>query len=254
MDTPKASLLAAVVIATVLIGVIILFFVASIIRQQRRNLVLHRQSMLAEITTLEKERSRMARDLHDELAPMLAGVKMRISSFELPDQDDRAELANTTGHIDNLMKRIREITFDLMPATLERKGFVAAAREFIEFIGRGNGLDITFRASEEFRLPEQVSVNLYRILQEVVQNTLKHAQAKRLIIDLHREKKELVLSTADDGIGFDAETSRTVSKEGGIGLRSLRSRVEILNGSYFCESRKGRGTSYIFRIPFQEQL
>jgi signal transduction histidine kinase len=252
MDTTKTSLLTAILTAAVLIGVIILYFVASIIRQQRRNLLLHRQNMLAEITTLEKERARMARDLHDELAPVLAGIKLRISSFELPDPEDQSELVTTTGHIDGLMKRIREITFDLMPSTLERKGFVPAAREFIEFINRSKKLNIQFDSTEEFELPEQLSVNLYRILQEVVQNTLKHAQAQRLAIKLYREKKELVLATADDGIGFDTEASAT--RGGGIGLRSLRSRVEILNGALFCESKKGRGTSYIFRIPLQNPL
>jgi signal transduction histidine kinase len=252
MDTQKTSLLAAVVIAAVLIGIIILFFVASIIRQQRRNLALHRQNMLAEITTLEKERVRMARDLHDELAPVLAGVKMRINSFELPDPQDREELVTTSAHIDVLMKRIREITYDLMPATLERKGFVAAAQEFVEFINRGGALKIEFSAAKEFRLSEQVSVNLYRVLQEVIQNTLKHAKAHRLGVSLYSEKKDLILATADDGVGFDPET--VVSSSGGIGLRSLRSRVEILGGTFYCESKKGRGTSYVFRIPYKEQL
>ncbi|GAA4337826.1 sensor histidine kinase [Flaviaesturariibacter amylovorans] len=248
MGTQETSLLAAIVIAAILIGVIILFFVASIIRQQRRNLTLHRQNMLAEITTLEKERSRMARDLHDELAPLLAAIKMKINSFALTDPDDEEEMTRTNGHIDALLKRIREITFDLMPASLQRKGFVTAAREFVDYIGRSAPIAITLQAEEGLSVTdERIAVNLYRILQEVVQNTLKHAGAARLLLSIHRDKKDLVLASSDDGRGFDWDEKALSAN--GIGLKSLKSRVEILNGTFSVESRRGKGTSYIFRIP-----
>ncbi|RYY87532.1 MAG: sensor histidine kinase [Chitinophagaceae bacterium] len=249
MDPSQANLFSAVIIAAVILCLIIAFFIISIIRQQRRNLVLHRQNMLAEISTLEKERARMARDLHDELAPVLAAVKMRINSFALTDADDQEELERTSAHIDSLMKRIREITFDLMPSSLERNGFATAAREFLEYIRRSGKLDIRFEGNSNIVVDEQKAVNLYRILQEVVQNTLKHAEARRLVVSLTQEKKDLVLATTDDGKGFDYE--KLLEQKGGIGLRSLRSRVEIMNGAFFCESRKGKGTSYIFRIPIQ---
>jgi two-component system NarL family sensor kinase len=247
MDPQETRLYYAILIAAGVIGLIIVFFFVSIIRQQRRNLELHRLNMLAEITTLEKERARMARDLHDELAPVLAAVKMRINSFALTDPDDQEELVHTSGHIDNLMKRIREITFDLMPASLERNGFASAAREFTEYINRSGRLQIGFESTPGVPVSERIAVNLYRILQEVVQNTLKHAQAKRLVVSLRQERKDIVLATTDDGIGFDSE--KLLSRDGGIGLRSLRSRVEIMNGVFFCESKKGKGTAYIFRIP-----
>ncbi|GAB4093292.1 sensor histidine kinase [Flaviaesturariibacter terrae] len=249
MDPQETRLYYAILIACGVVGLIIVFFIISIIRQQRRNLVLHRQNMLAEITTLEKERARMARDLHDELAPVLAAVKMRINSFALTDADDVAELDRTSEHIDNLMKRIREITFDLMPSSLERNGFASAAREFLDYVRRSGGLDIRFECTTSATLDDARAVNLYRILQEVVQNTIKHAGARRLVVSLQQEKKELVLATTDDGQGFDHEALLGPSRSGGIGLRSLRSRVEIMNGAFFCESRKGKGTSYIFRIP-----
>ncbi|TCZ65863.1 sensor histidine kinase [Flaviaesturariibacter aridisoli] len=247
MDPQETRLYYAILIACGVVGLIIVFFIISIIRQQRRNLVLHRQNMLAEITTLEKERARMARDLHDELAPVLAAVKMRINSFALTDAEDQEELGRTSAHIDSLMKRIREITFDLMPSSLERAGFAAAAREFLEYIRRSGRLDIRFDCPQPVAVDERKAVNLYRILQEVMQNTLKHAEARRFVVSLKQEKKELVLATTDDGKGFDYE--KLLAQNGGIGLRSLRSRVEIMNGAFFCESRKGKGTSYIFRIP-----
>ncbi|MCW3074976.1 MAG: hypothetical protein JWP69_2045 [Flaviaesturariibacter sp.] len=247
MDAQETRIYAAVLITSVVLGVIIFFFVVSIIRQQRRNLELHKKNILAEITTLEKERSRMAHDLHDELAPVLAAVKMRINSFELTDDEDKTEMIKTTEHLDALLKRIREITFDLMPNTLLRKGLTGAVKEFVDYMSHQSKLEIRYQAEAIGSLSEQKTVNLYRILQEVVHNTVKHAGATILNISIHQKKNNIVLSTSDNGTGFDYE--KKLSADDGIGLKSLKSRVEIMNGELFLESKKGKGTSYIFQIP-----
>ena len=247
MDAQETRIYTAVLITSVVLGIIIVFFVASIIRQQRRNLELHKKNILAEITTLEKERARMAHDLHDELAPVLAAVKMKINSFELPDEDDRAEMVKTSEHLDVLLKRIREITFDLMPNTLLRKGFTGAAKEFIDYISQHSKLEIRYNAEEIGELSEQKTVNLYRILQEVVHNTVKHSGASVLNISISRKKDSIVLSTSDNGAGFDYD--KKLAADEGIGLKSLKSRVEIMNGDLYLQSKRGKGTSYIFQIP-----
>ena len=247
MDAQETRIYTAVLITSVVIGIIIVFFVASIIRQQRRNLELHKKNILAEITTLEKERARMAHDLHDELAPVLAAVKMKINSFELPDQEDQEELVKTSEHLDVLLKRIREITFDLMPNTLLRKGLTGAAKGFVDYIGQHSKLEIRYHAEEIGQLSEQKTVNLYRILQEVVHNTVKHAGASVLNISITRKKDTIVLSTSDNGAGFDYD--KKLAADEGIGLKSLKSRVEIMNGELYLQSRRGKGTSYIFQIP-----
>jgi two-component system NarL family sensor kinase len=247
MDAQETRIYAAVLIASLVLGTIIIFFMVSIIRQQRRNLELHKKNIMAEIATLEKERSRMAHDLHDELAPVLAAVKMKINSFELTDEEDKVEMEKTSEHIDLLLKRIREITFDLMPNTLLRKGFTGAAKEFLDYIGRNNQLAIHYHAEDIPHIAEQKTINLYRILQEVVHNTVKHAGATSLHISVSRKKNNIVLSTSDNGAGFDYD--RKLAADEGIGLKSLKSRVEIMNGEFYLESKKGKGTSYIFQIP-----
>ncbi|MDB5252182.1 MAG: hypothetical protein JWP27_1351 [Flaviaesturariibacter sp.] len=247
MDAQETRIYAAVLIASAVLGTILVFFLVSIVRQQRRNLELHKKNIMAEITTLEKERSRMAHDLHDELGPVLAAVKMKMNSFELTHEEDRAEMVRTSEHIDELLKRIREITFDLMPNTLLRKGFTGAAKEFVDFIGRNNQLTIQYHADEIPYISEQKTINLYRILQEVVHNTIKHAGATSLHISISLQKNNIVLSTSDNGAGFDYD--RKLATDAGIGLTSLKSRVEIMNGQFYLESKKGKGTSYIFQIP-----
>jgi two-component system NarL family sensor kinase len=246
MDAQETSLYTAILIASIIIGVIIIYFVVSIISQQRKNLELHKRNVLTEITALEKERSRIATDLHDELGPLLSAVKMKINSFELVDEDDKAEVVKTNQHIDQMVSRVREISFDLMPSALLRKGLIVAIREFADYIMKSNALDISVNAQESLMLSEQKAVNIYRIMQEVIHNTLKHAKASKLAIEVRADKTNVIIKTTDNGVGFNAGE---LTKNTGLGLRSLLSRTEIMNGAMFLDSQPGQGTSFTFEIP-----
>ena len=247
MDAKETSLFTAILIVSLTVGTIIIFFIVSIIRQQRRNLALYRQSVLAEITAMEKERARIAADLHDELSPMLSAIKLKIGSFELTDEDDKKEAEKTNNHIDALMKRMREISYDLIPNTLIRKGLVTALKQFTDFINEGDGLSIHFEASGNINPDQQKSIHIYRIAQEVINNAIRHSGAKLLNIVLKQENGTLFLSTTDDGVGFDHHA--TSKGEGGIGLRNILNRTEIIGGQMFIESEKNKGTKYTFEIP-----
>jgi signal transduction histidine kinase len=249
MDATAKSFYTTVLIISVVLGVIILYFIISILRQQRRNLTLYKQSVLTEITTLEKERSRIANDLHDEIGPMLSAVKLRISSLDVSSEDDLEQVKSTSEHIDSLIKRMREISFDLMPNTLVRKGLVVAIREFIEYCATNNNLQITLKADQNVELDEQRSINLYRMVQEVVHNAMRHSGATRLEIELKKTKKGIVLETHDNGKGFVYD--RQASESSGFGLRNLLRRTEIMGGKMFVESTGGKGTSYTFELPEQ---
>ena len=110
MDAQETGFYTAILIVCGVVGVIIIYFIASIIRQQRRTVRLYKQSLLTEITTLEKERSRMASDLHDEVGPMLSAIKLRIASFDINEEDEEY-LEKTNQQIDIVIKRMREISF-----------------------------------------------------------------------------------------------------------------------------------------------
>jgi len=183
MDAKEASFYTAILIVCAVVGVIIMYFIVSIIRQQRRTVRLYKQSLLTEITTLEKERSRMASDLHDEVGPLLSAIKLRIGSLDISNEEDEEEVKKTEKQIDNLIKRMREISFDLMPTSLTRKGLAAALGEFIEYCSKSSLLKIRFQFTE-IRLTQPQAINLYRIVQEIIHNTMKHAEASELIIEL----------------------------------------------------------------------
>lgn len=251
MDAKEASFYTTVLIISVIVGVIIIYFIVSIIRQQRRNLILYRKSILTEITTLEKERSRIASDLHDEIGPVLSAIKFRVDSFNLQDEADQLESEKTLQQIDGLIQRMREISFNLMPSTLIRKGLAVALREFIDYCNKNDSsLKIIFRNEESLLLHEQQSVNLYRIAQEVIHNAIRHSQATELKLELRRDKNKIVFASFDNGMGFNYDNK--FSESTGYGLRNLLSRAEIMGGKMFVESKKGKGTTYIFEIPVND--
>jgi len=246
MDAKEARFFTTVLIVCGVIGLIIVYFIISIIRQQRKNLQLYKESLLKEITTLEKERTRMAADLHDEVGPVLSAVKLRLNSLDIHNVTDEMEVQKTNEQIDQLMKRMREISFDLMPHSLLRKGLAVAIGEFIEYCSKSSALSIRFQY-ESVPLSEHQSINLYRILQEIIHNTMKHAAATELLIELRREKNCIVLASKDNGVGFNYDVR--AKEADGLGLRNLLSRTEIIGGKMFFDSKKGKGTTYIFEIP-----
>jgi two-component system NarL family sensor kinase len=246
MDEKETSFFGTVLIISGVLAVIIAYFIYSIIRQHRKTLELYKKNVHMEITTLEKERARMAADLHDEVGPVLSAVKLRLNSLDIHNETDAAEVGTANEQIDALMKRMREISFDLMPHSLLRKGLAQAVLEFIEYCGKNTQLQIRFK-HEPVSLTQQQAINLYRIIQEIIHNTIKHAKATELMIELRMERNCVILATRDNGIGFSYDSK---SKEAtGLGLRNLLSRTEILGGKMFFESQKLKGTTYIFEIP-----
>lgn len=246
MDAKEASFFTAILIISIILAVIIGYFIVSIVRQQRRSLKLYKQSIYTEINTLEKERTRLAADLHDEVGPVLAAVKLKLNSLDIHNDDDQAEVLKTNEQIDNLMRRMREISFDLMPNSLIRKGLPAAIREFVDYCGRSSSLQIHYHF-DEIPISQVQSINLYRIIQEIIHNTMKHSGATELNIELQRKENNILLTTNDNGAGFNYDASANEST--GLGLRNLLTRTELIGGKLFVESKKGKGTSYIFEIP-----
>jgi Signal transduction histidine kinase len=232
------------------LGVIITYFIVSMMRHQRRNMELQKLSIIAEITQIEKERARIAHDLHDELGPLLAAVKMKISSFELSEEQDKSEMLKTNNHIDDILKRIREISFDLMPSSLLRKGVTTAIKEFVDLLNNNSSIKFYFECDNNLQVNEQKSINIYRIVQEIVHNTIKHSKASTLNIELKKIKnKLLLLQLSDNGIGFNYE--KESEENPGFGLRSLLRRTELIGGTMFLDSKIGKGTTYTFEIPLQ---
>ena len=247
MDQKEANIYTGLLVAASILATIIAYFIVSILRHQRRNLQLHKEKIQAEIITLESERKRMASDLHDELGPVLSAVKMQINSVETSDEDAEV-IDKASKHIDGLLERIREISNNLMPTVLIRKGFPTALKEFAENITRTGKLNIEYNCSpDDLSVENKKEIHLFRIAQEVIHNAIKHSQASRMNILLHQKNGLLMLEIADNGKGFDPQKVAKLS--GGHGLGNILSRVEILKGEMYVDSSIGKGVKYNIEIP-----
>jgi signal transduction histidine kinase len=234
-------------LVSLIIAVIIVYFFVSIIRYHRRYMRLQREKIFAEITIRENERKRIAGDLHDSLGPLLSAVKLNISSVDIETEADRQILDKTAGYLDEIIGSMRRISHDLLPNTLERKGLIEAVREFIQQVKGRQTVNIQLYIVKEIRVPKEKEIHIFRMVQEIVHNTIKHAQASNLQIGFSEENGHLLCLTKDDGKGFEKEKAMTASH--GLGLRSLESRCEILNGILTLESAPGLGTNYFIKIP-----
>lgn len=243
----ETKILNITLLVSLIITVIIIYFFVSIIRYHRRYMRLQREKIFAEITIRENERKRIAIDLHDSLGPLLSAVKLNISSVDVVEESDRKILSKTGSHLDEIISSMRRISHDLLPNTLERRGLIEAIREFINQVNTKHSVDIQLFIVKEIKIPREKEIHLFRMVQEIVHNTIKHARAKTLQIGFSEENGHLLCLTRDDGKGFDKEKAQAGSQ--GLGLRSLESRCEILNGTLTLDSMPGGGTNYFIRVP-----
>ena len=235
-----------VLISAIILTLIIGFFIISIMREHKKVLKWQQARIAAGINTLENERKRIADDLHDELGPLLSAIKLQINHLEPVDEIETAVLEKSNDQIDSIIQRFREISYDLLPNTLVRKGLIKATEEFISKLKPIHPLDISFSYADFTLLPER-EINLYRILQEIIHNTVKHARATALSISIQKNNKILLLKTKDDGIGFNYSEKTQIAR--GLGLLSIHSRVELLGGQLLVTSQPGSGTIFEIEMP-----
>lgn len=235
-----------ILISALILTTIIFYFTIAVVRQQRKIMKWQQARIAAEIITLENERKRIAADLHDELGPVLSAVKLQVNHLEPADETEKIVLEKSCSQIDEVIKRFREISYDLLPNILVRKGLVKATEEFISRMSDAYELQIYFK-SDEIELPADKEINIYRIFQEIIHNTIKHARAAVLTITIERMGGKLYIQTKDDGIGFNYQEMMT--NAGGLGLLNLQSRVEVLKGQLKVNTQAGKGTSFLIEIP-----
>jgi PAS domain S-box-containing protein len=203
------------------------------------------------INTEEKEREKFAGNLHDEVGPLLSSLKMYISL--LAQTEDKKKKEYITPQIQTLIKEaitsVREISNDLSPHVLNNYGCVAAINSFIDL--KRDFIKIVFSQNlENIRFVQSIEIVVYRIVKELVNNTIKHAKALNVEIKMFEEDNFIKLFYKDDGIGFNMDESANLPS-GSIGLLNIMSRVKTVNGKYKIESSKGSGFKFEMTIPLK---
>ena len=213
----------------------------------------HLAALHAMVKGQEEERKRIAFDLHDGLGGLLSTAKHQIE--KLLEKVDRhalnGEAARTSALIDRACEDVRRIAHNMMPHALMKMGLNAAIGDMVNLLQSSNTIEISFQNLTDIdRLDEEREIMLYRIIQELVQNAIKHANANSIIIQLSQHNDVLSLVVEDDGNGFDLKSSL----QEGLGIKSLESRVEFLNGRMDFHSSPESGTTVTIDIPLKDQL
>jgi len=206
----------------------------------------------------EKERKRIAQELHDEVGQMLQSMKMNLDRIKMnlrskPQSLNGIEdwLLDTEKLLSETIDDIRTITFDLRPSMLDDFGLIPTLRWFIENYSRRSNIKVFLRAKDKrYRFPPNIEITLYRIIQEALTNVAKHAQATETSVMVSQKNSTVILSVRDNGLGFD--TDKVLSAPKGMGLLNIKERVDLLGGSFEIISRPRKGTTLTINIPFKE--
>ncbi len=215
-----------------------------------------RKLMEATFSGQEEERRRLASDLHDDIGTMLSVTKISLNQLERQLIDDRSIsptqvslLAQKTRYmLDDTMTNVRRISRNLVPTTLERFGLLPAFEELIERTTDGE-LEISLDCPETLeKLTPGIELMLYRIAQELINNAIKHARARRILIQIVCTDEQVRLSAIDDGQGFDLDRVMH-DRAGGLGLRNIESRLSVLHGQITFDVSPGRGSRIHVQVP-----
>lgn len=199
----------------------------------------------------EKERRRIAQDLHDGVGQLLSAAKLNLSNLEskmgTQTEEQKTAMQNALSLVDDSVKEVRAVSHNMMPNTLIKLGLASAVREFITKLGNAPTLKVDLEiVGLDTRLENQVETVLYRVIQEIVNNIIKHAKASQISMQLIRHETELNIMIEDNGVGFD---TKQLDNFEGIGLKGIQTRIEFLNGSVHFDSSVGRGTTVIIDVP-----
>ncbi len=244
------SALLVVMVLTVLLGYL-LYRRRQLKSEARIQAEVLRQQELATRAVLEAEeaeRQRIAKDLHDGVGQMMSAAKMNLSAYEhgarFDTNEDKHAFERIIALVDESCREVRSVSHNMMPNALLKNSLAAAIREFIDKLDQRSLKVHLYTEGLEARLCSNTETVLYRVIQECVNNVIKHSGANTLDISIIRDANEITATIEDNGKGFE-----TTNASEGMGLKNIRTRVEYLKGAVDFDSTPGKGTLVALHIP-----
>jgi len=201
----------------------------------------------------EEERKRIAMDIHDGIGQMLTSLKFQIESINLDDSATAVQkITEIDQQIKHVIKEVRRITFNLKPTVLGDFGLQAALNVFIQEIGKLTDIQLVYKTEGQIeRLPQKIENNIFRIIQEAINNAIKYSGAGIIEISMSELDGDLIITVADEGKGFDLKLveARSTNIESGRGFFNMYERTEYVNGRLEINSEPGKGTSVVLTVP-----
>ncbi len=198
----------------------------------------------------EQERTRLAKDLHDGLGGMLSGIKFSFQTMKgnlIMTPDNQQAFERSMDMLDSSIKEMRRVAHNMMPEALVKFGLDTALKDFCNDINQSGALRVSYQSIgvENEAIEQTTAVNIYRIVQELINNTLKHAAAKTAIVQVSKKNGAFSITVEDDGKGFNPVILQGTK---GIGWTSIQSRVDYLKGKWDVQTGPGKGTSVHIEI------
>lgn len=251
-------LIGAVLLMIALVWLLLSYYTKHRLKQKSRlqQEIMRQQEIAtkAVLTAEEDERKRIARDLHDGVGQMMSAAKMNLSAFEsdinLMNTQHQASLSKIISLVDESCKEIRSFSHKMIPNALLESNLGLAVRDFVDKIDKKSLQVHLYTENMEERMGSNMETILYRIIQECVNNVIKHADATKLDISIIKDEKLLTVTIEDNGKGFDPMNKDRFQ---GIGLKNIHTRVEYLKGTIDIDSAPGRGTVISLLVPLEEK-
>jgi len=205
----------------------------------------------------EKERKRVAMELHDGVIQTLSAVSMNLKSikdaiFTLPESNQKA-FEEGLNLVLNTISEIRAISHDLMPSIIINHGLEKALNDLIERTTETNNIMVNYQSDGLSKsLDQMYALNIYRILQELIQNTIKHAEADSISIQIQKIEEFIQIIYQDNGIGFN--TKLHLDNSEGMGIQNIKARIDSMNGDITIESSKGKGVIIMASLPITDEI
>ncbi|OSZ80260.1 hypothetical protein CAP36_03130 [Chitinophagaceae bacterium IBVUCB2] len=198
----------------------------------------------------EQERTRLAKDLHDGLGGMLSGIKYSFQTMKgnlVMTPDNQQAFERSMDMLDSSIKEMRRVAHNMMPEALVKFGLDTALKDFCNDINQSGALQVSYQSigMQEANVEQTTAITIYRIVQELINNTMKHAAAKTAIVQVSKEGQAINITVEDDGKGFN---TAILQRANGIGWSNIQSRIEYLKGNLDVQSAPGRGTSVHIEI------
>lgn len=206
------------------------------------------QNYAAMVEGQEQERQRLARDLHDGLGGTMASIRLKAADLADSSSPNTA-LQQIVTRLDGAAQELRRIAHNLMPEILLRSGLEAALKDLCEHMGK-DGVHIVCQAYDlQSNIPQPQQIMIYRLVQELVGNALRHSGAKNILVQCLQREQEIFLTVEDDGSGFNISATPAGN---GMGLQSVRARVDYLKGRLDIQSAPGAGTTVNIEFDVQQ--
>lgn len=213
-----------------------------------------RKILQTSIAIQEQERNRIAQDLHDAISAKLNVVSLTTHVLlidKLITEKQRTALEQILDVTTNTLESARKIAHDLMPPILDKFGLKAALEELFEEFTTHTSIEIEHNIEELSKLNKTNQLHLFRIIQELINNSIRHGKSDELAIYMEQSMNGFMVHYQDNGIGFNV---KEIKKKPGIGIQNIKSRVKILNGVLTIESTENSGSKFIIHCKYPDTM